>query len=324
MRRPDSSAFEWGKRMIQSQESQSATTGRSTTLFLTGVIGVAVAGYCVGIGQGVPQTDPVPVAIESIGLAESQPDPTNGPMSVNEPIVATEYSEMRQSKLRSFGIENVRLEQIPQPAFDPLAEPKPLQADKLASTRTRASRRAFNGAPPIIPHAVQGTSDAACYACHGKGLLIDKKVAGQMSHGFLANCTQCHALPPPVPFASVDATVESTFVGLPAPTQGKRAYPGAPPTIPHSTWMRESCLACHGGKTAWLGLQSTHPWRSACQQCHAPSNSLEQGPADAVGLLPAIPVISSSDATEDDDDAAGDAPTEADSSTDADSGAGQR
>jgi cytochrome c-type protein NapB len=38
------------------------------------------------------------------------------------------------------------------------------------STQIRASRRAFNGAPPVIPHAVENTSDAACYACHGQGM----------------------------------------------------------------------------------------------------------------------------------------------------------
>jgi cytochrome c-type protein NapB len=107
---------------------------------------------------------------------------------------------------------------------------------------------------------------------------IGNQIAGRMSHRYLANCTQCHAPPPPRPFAEVDAAVASSFIGLPAPRSGSRAYQGAPPTIPHSTWMRESCLACHGLSTTWSGFESTHPWRTACTQCHAPSATLEQGP----------------------------------------------
>jgi cytochrome c-type protein NapB len=63
---------------------------------------------------------------------------------------------------------------------------------------------------------------------------------------------------------------------------GVRAYTGAPPEIPHSTWMRETCLACHGG-TGAEGLRTRHPQRQSCTQCHAPSAGLNQGPVRVPG-----------------------------------------
>ena len=202
-------------------------------------------------------------------------------------MAAVSYSEMRRSETGPTSRWKPKLSDIPQPEFDLFAEVKPDPQDKQQSTLIRASRRAFNGAPPIIPHAIERTDDAACYACHGKGLRIGDRVANPMSHGFLANCTQCHAPPPPKPFATVDQTVANSFVGLPAPLQGERAFAGAPPTIPHSTWMRGSCLSCHGRGSGWVGLESTHPWRINCQQCHAPSAELDQAPSsDPIGLLP--------------------------------------
>lgn len=271
-------------------------TGRSTTVFLVCVIGVAAVGYCVGVSDGVPKSDSQ-LSINSIPAEQGGERSADArPVSVNgveiPSIEATNYADMRRSEEGPTSHWKMGLDQIPQPAYDLLTPPKPTPEEKLQSTRIRATRRAFNGAPPIIPHAVERTSDGACYACHGKGMKIGDQVAGQMSHGFLANCTQCHAPPPPTPFADVDASVASNYVGLPAPTQGKRAFPGAPPTIPHSTLMRESCLVCHGGKTAWSGFESTHPWRSSCTQCHAPSAALEQAPSPAeVDMLPGLRVI---------------------------------
>jgi cytochrome c-type protein NapB len=90
-----------------------------------------------------------------------------------------------------------------------------------------------------------------------------------MSHPRLEMCQQCHAAapgaaPPPA----------SDFVGLGAAGSGRRAYAGAPPTIPHGAWMREACDSCHGLAGA-PGLRTTHPERQSCTQCHAPDASLE-------------------------------------------------
>lgn len=140
---------------------------------------------------------------------------------------------------------------------------------KRADLAVRAERRAFNGAPPTIPHLIDPRDATACVSCHGpNGMQLGSVVARPMPHPHLASCTQCHVQQMPV---AADEThwLHNDFAGLPAPTAGHRAYPGAPPVIPHSVQMRENCAACHGWSGA-DGLKSSHPWRRSCTQCHAP------------------------------------------------------
>lgn len=157
-----------------------------------------------------------------------------------------------------------------------LAEvPPQTEAQHLAVLEARARTRAYDGAPPTIPHAVDGKSTFECLACHEKGAMVAGKRAPAMSHERHDSCTQCHVAPggppspPPAPLTS------STFVGRPPIARGTRAWAGAPPTIPHSTWMRTACGSCHGAAGA-LGMRSTHPWRESCLQCHAPSAAFDQ------------------------------------------------
>lgn len=160
-----------------------------------------------------------------------------------------------------------------------LAEVPP-QTDEQrgAVMASRARQRAFDGAPPTIPHAVHGQSTFECLACHEKGAIVAGKRAPAMSHERHDSCTQCHAPsaggPPSPPPAAITS---STFVGQAPLERGARAWTGAPPTIPHTTAMRSTCGSCHGVAGA-LGMRSTHPWRESCTQCHAPSASLDQRP----------------------------------------------
>lgn len=261
----------------------SPLAGRTSAIALCGVIAVAVVGFFVGIHDGVPQEDDDEHRDLIGGTAVAE---------ASETIPAVSYADMRRRENGPTSRWNPSLEQLPRRSIDLFAEIQPSLAEKQQSLLTRASRRAFNGAPPVIPHSVENTSDSACYACHGQGLRIGEQVANRMSHEFLANCLQCHAPPPPKPFADVDAEVDNRFAGLPTPLAGERAFAGAPPTIPHSTWMREQCLACHGNEAGWAGLQTTHPWRSRCLQCHAPSAELEQAvSAQANRFLPAPDIL---------------------------------
>ena len=139
---------------------------------------------------------------------------------------------------------------------------------KLGTLADRAKNRAFDGAPPTIPHPVETQSVASCLACHGEGLKVGDRVASKISHAHLTNCTQCHVEQSRVP-------VENTFVGVYRAGPGTRASPGAPPTIPHHTWMRENCASCHGLLTR-PGTRTTHPWLTNCVQCHAPSAARDQ------------------------------------------------
>lgn len=161
----------------------------------------------------------------------------------------------------------------------------------------RDERRAYRGAPPVVPHAIDQMRTQACLLCHEHGLRVGDVVVPPMSHGPLTNCTQCHAEAsgaPPVsapegalgPLALGDLArggrraqplAASGFEGLEEPGAGSRAWSGAPPTIPHPTHMREHCNACHG-TYALVGLRTSHPWRTSCTQCHAPSAALDQVP----------------------------------------------
>ncbi len=152
--------------------------------------------------------------------------------------------------------------------------------DYAAAIAARRERRAYDGAPPVIPHAVTQSGQMDCLACHQHGAKIGETIAPMMSHALLENCTQCHAeadnsrvttLPP--------FSVENEFVGARSPGPGERAWPGAPPTVPHRTLMRSQCSSCHG--VAGLnGLKTPHLQRQSCSQCHAPGAALDQRRSD--------------------------------------------
>lgn len=134
----------------------------------------------------------------------------------------------------------------------------------------RALRRAFDGAPPVIPHAPMG---AACTSCHNeRGVEVPgvgfappspHEATGGMSA--TSRCQQCHV------FRNEKAEfVANSFAGLLQDLRkGERLYQGAPPVMPHPTFMRENCLACHSGPAAREEIRCSHPERSRCLQCHA-------------------------------------------------------
>jgi nitrate reductase (cytochrome), electron transfer subunit len=154
---------------------------------------------------------------------------------------------------------------------------------KLSAIADRALSRAFDGAPPVIPHPVAQQSDESCLACHKDGVRIGQRLAPRVSHAHFASCTQCHVeTQTSGPFAAaIDA--QNDFVGLYRSGPGTRTLIGAPPTIPHSTWLREDCMSCHG-LTARPGLRTTHPWLSNCVQCHVADAELNQSDFLAGGI----------------------------------------
>lgn len=150
------------------------------------------------------------------------------------------------------------------------------EGDLEALRAKRSARRAYAGAPPTIPHAIDQLRQPTCLACHERGAKIGDRIAPAMSHEPHASCTQCH-VPQTSPMTSppAPALTENTFTGIAAPTLGTRAWLGAPPTIPHATWMRERCASCHGVSGA-SPMRSTHPWRQSCTQCHVPDAASSQ------------------------------------------------
>lgn len=160
---------------------------------------------------------------------------------------------------------------------DDFAQATPEQrAEALAE---RSGRRAYDGAPPRIPHAIGQMETRNCVDCHLEGVRVGGLLAPAMSHEAYTSCTQCHVVnDAPMPGA-VDALrsgppIDNTFVGLESAQHGVRAWEGAPPQIPHPTRMREQCATCHGVLAE--GLRSTHPYRQSCTQCHAPSAAYDQ------------------------------------------------
>jgi hypothetical protein len=133
----------------------------------------------------------------------------------------------------------------------------------------RASRRAYDGAPPVIPHKPLG---AACVSCHtgsgievaGVGFAPPSPHAATPGMSAMARCQQCHV------FRQTDGLFsDSGFTGLRQDLRpGRRLNSFAPPVIPHKIFMRENCLACHSGPAAREEIRTSHPERIRCQQCH--------------------------------------------------------
>ncbi|MFT5195577.1 MAG: cytochrome c-type protein NapB [Cellvibrionaceae bacterium] len=132
--------------------------------------------------------------------------------------------------------------------------------------------RAYNGAPPIIPHAVVDASFGGndCLMCHSNGDYVPQQEAFApiVPHPELLNCTQCH-----VPILTDSLFVETDWVTADRPELGQAALLGSPPPVPHTLQLRGDCLACHAGPAVPAEIRVTHPERENCLQCHVPTEA---------------------------------------------------
>ncbi len=144
--------------------------------------------------------------------------------------------------------------------------PEQVEADRAH----RAGLRAFYTAPPVIPHDTEGLRNQDCQGCHENNSPepSDQTPLGT-PHFQRTNCLQCHLASEPWTGGTV-TPVASDWVGLEQPNEGRRAHEAAPPTIPHRVRMRENCSLCHGPESLYESLQTPHPERTSCQQCHLP------------------------------------------------------
>ena len=169
----------------------------------------------------------------------------------------------------------------PAPILVPESRANPAAvADKFAarmrSIEVRATLRAFEGAPPVIPHSIADLNIHTCRACHAEGLQAGDKVAKMVSHTYLTNCTQCHVEAAGPLFGAADAAPPNSFQGFRSSGYGgTRAWAGAPPVMPHSTFMRTNCGSCHG-EHGYDGWRPDHLSRTNCVQCHAPAAEFDQ------------------------------------------------
>jgi cytochrome c-type protein NapB len=243
----------------QTQQGAAELIHRHVKLVVVLALGTALVGFLRGTREPGPLHRPPPL----MQAAQDAP-------------AAVTYSELAGAKIKANAGWKTDLDQLRSArpgVFDPVVRTDEM---KLAALADRSANRAYDGAPPVIPHPVQSMQSASCLACHQDGLRVGERVATKVSHPHYVNCTQCHVESKRSDTSwQVDPQAENEFRGIGRAGPGSRAWPGAPPTIPHSTWMRQDCTACHG-LVARAGIRTTHPWLTNCTQCHAPSAKLDQ------------------------------------------------
>lgn len=154
----------------------------------------------------------------------------------------------------------------------PASPPEP----SAVSSDVRAARRAYAGAPPVIPHPRQAGSCTTCHTTEAKpvpGLGLAPPNPHRHTPGLSdrSRCVQCHIFS-----HAHDEFSGTTFAGLsPATPHGDRLYPHAPPRVPHRLFLREDCLGCHAGPAARPEIRCTHADRTRCLQCHVPISGTE-------------------------------------------------
>lgn len=258
------------------------------------VVMVAVSGYFVGLRQ----TNSAIAMTRAVPLAKREPhrDLFGGA----DVPVAVRYIDQDWSSHGPNSEWRNSLVDFRQPAPSAPDETGPAAPEaKRDALRARAGRRAYDGAPPVVPHPVAQDSSAACLACHGPGLQVKDRFASKISHPtFGGSCAQCHVSSQGA-FGAADAAVfaaapaENSFQGAEAPPNGPRAWPGAPPVVPHRTLMRSDCMSCHGPK-GLFALRTPHPERQSCSQCHVSAAASDQRqflpapPPDAVKTADAV------------------------------------
>ena len=250
---------------------------RSLQIAATIAIAVALVGFLTGTRPRQREVWGAPPAIEEGSGAPLAPTHAElGSDSEESAIAARQRRAFEVMRADRRGL----LEDIGQPT----------QAEREADVAARALLRAYDGAPPRVPHEVRQLGSLDCLACHEEGLRVSEaRSAPMMSHRALTSCTQCH-VPDEAPMPGAERAlldgppIDSTFVGMASPVSAPRAYDGAPPQMPHPTNMRETCASCHGVMAT--GIRSSHPWRVSCTQCHAPSAEMDQAPRSDVGPPP--------------------------------------
>lgn len=233
----------------------------ATTFFLAVILGVSIIGFVAGT--------------DASEYADDDTDPAVVVTGADAPIAPT-YAELRDHPRQArSGLEE---DIAALAALGYRAD----GSDREAALAARAARRAYDGAPPTIPHPIRQDSAPECLTCHDAGMQLRGRHALPMSHRELTSCTQCHVVAQtPMPgigrIPADPRDVANAFAGMASPDHGPRAWTIAPPQIPHKTVMRERCDSCHGpnGRSA---MQTPHPYRGSCQQCHTAPAELDQRP----------------------------------------------
>jgi len=236
------------------------TGSRVTHVLLAVIAGIAVIGFFIGLAERAETGNRYLPEPDTRGIAhQAPPAPSYAEISEQDLSANAEWRNIL-SLLREVDPAIIR-------SRDPEALSRALAE--------RMRRRAYAGAPPVVPHPIDQVSAASCLACHEDGLRVEeRRVAPAMSHEFLANCTQCHvaAVTPELPDREAFG---NDFLGSQPSREGPRAWAGAPPQIPHRLHMRQDCASCHG-RNGRAALRTDHIERRSCTQCHVPAVDAER------------------------------------------------
>lgn len=234
---------------------------------------LAVSGFFMGMRQ----TERQPTRMDFL---EAMKQDGAVPQDLQDIPEAPKYKDIAHTKWQANSDWKFTLANLPRAVPPVRGAPVASASERAASVGRRSSLRAYDGAPPVIPHAIDTINVSSCISCHGPGtdLVISGKRPAEMSHPWITNCTSCHV--PADGLRAVTApsdtrlVVDNGFSGKPSAGAGPRAYGTAPPTTPHPVWMRQNCMACHGpGREQ--AIRTSHPERRNCLQCHAPNAAFD-------------------------------------------------
>lgn len=240
---------------------------KATTIVVAIVFTISVSGYFMGMRQTVRETD------QEIEFTELHPEETHHTVKG-----AVDYRDIAQAGFgpnAQFKSKLSSLRNTP----DEGTNPHPLFLSEAQLRTKRDSRRAYEGAPPIVPHPIAQDSTASCLECHSQATVIGDVVAPAISHPAYTSCTQCHVsdkgLGSRWNTAEYDLHTGNRFEGNHEKKTAEQAYPDSPLTIPHTLHMRQNCMSCHG-ELGTSPIRTSHPERQSCTQCHVPSSSVDK------------------------------------------------
>ncbi len=232
---------------MKSESSESPSVATLRLIPLVCVIGMSLA--FVGYLAGLLEKD----YVESQSHSEQK-------LTTADAVIAVNYLEQPRSTMSP----NLDWNQ----GLDPSAHPLAPASQSISSGDSKKSEnlRAYTGAPPVIPHPVDAISVSSCLACHEKGMSLGDLSAPAIPHEPFASCTQCHA-PPAEAFLVSEQLPQSEFKGLKENRNIPKNNSKGAPIIPHTTLMRDNCLACHGA-SGKQPMKPTHRKETVCQRCH--------------------------------------------------------
>ncbi len=241
---------------------------KAATLTVSVVFVVSLSGFFMGLRQTVRETR---LSGELSGLpletGEARQESGAAPVAVS-------YSQLASA---GFG-PNASFRSEMSSLIPPQSETVQERPEVIAERR---ARRAFNGAPPVVPHPISQSYSVTCLGCHEEATRIDTVVSPGISHPVYQSCTQCHVSSEGLGTEWNTGTYrlspfgQNRFTGHHELMPGERAYDDSPPTIPHVVHMRQNCNSCHG-PLGTSPIRTTHPERKSCMQCHVPGTGVEK------------------------------------------------